>query len=103
MKRVGYTYILTNENNTTLYVGITADLVKRVEEHINKIHPNSFSAKYNLTKLVWFEGFNHIEDAITREKQLKAGNRKRKERLINSNNPNWEDLCPKIISGEIEV
>ncbi|MGV3598599.1 MAG: GIY-YIG nuclease family protein [Bacteroidota bacterium] len=103
MKRVGYTYILTNANNTTLYVGVTADLVKRIEEHIDKKFPNSFSAKYNLAKLVWFEGFNHIEEAIVREKQLKGGSRKRKEELINSNNPNWEDLYPKIISGEIEI
>lgn len=103
MKRVGYTYILTNANNTTLYIGVTADLMKRMEEHINKKFPNSFSAKYNLTTLVWFEGFNHIEEAIAREKQLKAGSRKRKEELVNTINPKWENLYFKIISGEIEV
>ncbi len=103
LKRVGFVYILTNKNNTTLYTGVTADLIKRVEEHKLKIKPNSFSTRYNLNKLIYFGGYNHIEEAIAREKQLKAGSRQKKIDLINSLNPTWEDLYSKILSGEIEI
>ena len=80
----GFIYIITNKNNTTLYVGVTSNLPKRLVEHKEKRHQNSFSARYNLNKLVYFEQFKMIGDAIGREKQLKAGNRTIKESLINN-------------------
>ena len=92
MKYGGYTYIMTNKNNTVLYTGVTSNLIKRVYEHKESIFPNSFTSKYNLNKLVYFEGFNRIEDAIAREKQIKGGSRRKKIELINSLNPEWNDL-----------
>ncbi|MHC1703447.1 MAG: GIY-YIG nuclease family protein [Tenuifilaceae bacterium] len=96
MKRGGYAYILTNKNNTVLYTGVTSDLSKRMFEHINKIHTTSFTSKYNINKLVYFEGFSRIEDAITREKQMKAGSRKKKIECVNKINPQWKDLIDEI-------
>jgi len=90
--RGGAVYILTNKNNTTLYVGVTSNLVKRVYEHIHKVHKQCFTARYNLNKLVYYEVCSRIEDAIQREKQLKAGSRKRKIDLIETLNPDWNDL-----------
>lgn len=86
-----YLYFLTNKNNSVIYVGVTSDLVKRVYQHKTKAY-KGFTAKYNCNKLVYFEEFSDVNQAITREKQLKSGNRKRKEDLINSNNPEWNDL-----------
>lgn len=97
MKKGGFVYIITNKNNTVVYVGVTEDLVRRIFEHKTKTNPKSFSARYNLEKLVYFEGFHSIEEAIIREKQLKAGNRKKKEFLINSLNPNWIDLYFELL------
>jgi len=97
MKRGGAVYILTNLNNTTLYTGVTSDLQKRIDEHKNKVFQDSFTAKYNLTKLVYYEGFHNIEEAILREKQIKGGSRANKEKLINSINPMWRDLYEEII------
>ena len=95
MKR-GFIYIITNKNNTTLYIGVTSNLPSRIIEHIEKRYQNSFSARYNLNKLVYYEHFQMIGDAIAREKQLKAGNRATKENLINSLNPDWNDLYEEI-------
>lgn len=78
----GFTYILTNKNNTTLYVGVTSNLVLRVKQHKEKHNPKSFTARYNLDKLVYFEAYHMIGDAIGREKQLKAGRRAQKVNLI---------------------
>ncbi|GAA4299387.1 GIY-YIG nuclease family protein [Aestuariibaculum suncheonense] len=86
-----YVYFMANKNNTVIYIGVTSDLLKRVYQHKTKFH-KGFSAKYNCDKLVYFEEFTDINLAISREKQLKAGNRKRKEDLINSINPEWNDL-----------
>jgi putative endonuclease len=94
--KTGFIYIITNKNNTTLYIGVTSNLPKRILEHKEKRYPNSFSAQYNLDKLVYFEQFQMICDAIAREKQLKAGNRTKKEQLINSINPSWNDLFEEI-------
>ena len=91
METIGYIYILTNQNNTVLYTGVTSDLVKRVQEH--KIHRfGGFTRKYNVTKLVYYETFGNIETAIEREKQIKSGSRQKKKILINSFNPEWKDL-----------
>jgi len=96
MQKSGYIYILTNKNNTTLYIGVTSDLIKRVWEHKNKF-VEGFSKKYNLTKLVYYQNCENIESAILREKQLKAGSRAKKEKLINSINLEWRDLYDEII------
>jgi|SRR5687767_10193728 len=97
MKRAGYVYIMTNKNNTTLYVGVTSDLQKRVYEHKNGLMPKSFSLRYKLFKLVYYEGFHSIEEAIAREKQIKGGSRAKKEKLIAAMNPQWKDLHKEIL------
>ncbi|MBC3758780.1 GIY-YIG nuclease family protein [Hyunsoonleella sp. SJ7] len=86
-----YVYFLTNKNNTVIYIGVTSNLEKRIYQHKTKAL-KGFTAKYNCDKLVYFETFSDINDAIAREKQLKSGNRKRKENLINKDNPEWNDL-----------
>ena len=88
----GFVYILTNNNNTVLYTGVTSNIKERVNQHKVKKHPDSFSARYNLTKLVYYEQFDTTGKAIKKEKQIKGGNRKKKEALINSMNPDWSDL-----------
>ena len=92
MHKGGYTYILTNENNTVLYVGVTSNLSKRIQQHITGHFKNAFTSRYNVTKLVYYEEFDSIVDAIAREKQLKAGSRKKKMDLIEKRNPEWNDL-----------
>lgn len=92
-----YIYILTNYEETTLYIGVTNNLVRRIFEHREKSN-SGFSKKYNLTKLVYYEIFPDIQHAILREKQLKGGSRKKKIELINNFNPNWNDLYYKIIN-----
>jgi putative endonuclease len=87
MEKGGAMYMLTNQHHTTLYTGVSSDLVSRIVEHREKVFPKSFTAKYNLNKLVYYELFHSIEEAIEREKQLKAGPRKQKEALINKMNP----------------
>ena len=86
-----YVYIMTNKNNTVLYTGITNDLKRRVFEHKNKLI-KGFSKKYNIDKLVYFELFDKVEEAIYREKRIKGGSRKRKIDLIASINREWKDL-----------
>jgi putative endonuclease len=92
MERGGFVYIMSNKNNTAIYTGVTSNLKNRIWEHKNKIHKGSFSSKYNVDKLVYFETFLSIEEAIAREKQIKAGSRQKKIILINSMNPEWKDL-----------
>ncbi|MDN3667865.1 GIY-YIG nuclease family protein [Echinicola jeungdonensis] len=96
MKKGGCIYIMTNKNNTTLYVGVTAKLESRVYQHKNNEIKSSFSFRYHLSKLVYFESFHSIEEAISREKQLKAGSRQKKLDLINSSNPEWKDLYDEL-------
>jgi len=86
-----YVYIMTNAGNTVLYTGVTNDLKGRVYEHKEKL-AGGFTGKYNITKLVYYEVFEDIKNAILREKQLKAGSRRRKIRLVNSMNKEWRDL-----------
>ena len=85
-------YIMTNEHHTVLYTGVTSNLNERINQHLTGKYPNSFTTRYNIRKLVWFEKFNPMNDAIKREKQLKAGSRNRKLELINRLNPGWIDL-----------
>jgi putative endonuclease len=98
MERGGAVYIMANKNNTTLYVGVTSNIVSRIYEHKEKVYPKSFTAKYNLNKLVYFEGFHSIEEAIAREKQIKGGSRKKKVQLIKSTNPLWKDLYEEVLN-----
>ena len=92
MERGGYVYIMTNKYNAVLYTGITCNLKSRIWEHKEKVFKNSFTKRYNITKLVYYERFMNIEEAIMREKQIKAGSRKKKTDLINIMNPCWKDL-----------
>ena len=92
MVRGGIVYILTNSHHTVLYVGITSDIPTRIYKHKIKENPKSFTAKYNCHKLLYFENFQFIEEAIDREKQIKKYSRKKKEDLINVLNPDWDDL-----------
>ena len=91
----GYVYILFNKRNGTLYTGITSDLVKRIYQHKQKF-VEGFTKKYSIDKLGYYEISDNIESAIVREKQIKAGSRKDKLKLIESINPNWEDLYYNI-------
>jgi putative endonuclease len=90
--RPGYVYILTNKGNTTLYVGVTSDLERRMKEHRSGLNPKSFTSRYKLFKLVYVETFQMIGDAIAREKQIKAGSRAKKIALIERDNPQWDNL-----------
>ncbi len=90
--RTYYVYLLTNANHTVLYTGVTNNLERRVAEHKAGIH-EGFTKKYNVHKLVFFETYASIMDAIAREKQIKGGSRAKKLVLINADNPNWEELA----------
>ncbi len=92
MPKKGYTYITTNKNHTVLYTGATSTLKDRIDRHRNKKYRRSFTAQYNVDKLVWYQEFDWIGDALAREKQIKAGSRKKKLDLINAMNPDWRDL-----------
>lgn len=95
MSRQPVVYILTNHVNTVLYIGVTTDVAKRVWEHREKA-VEGFAEKYNLYKLVYYECFESVVDAIEREKQLKKWSRKKKDWLIDRMNPTWEDLSDQI-------
>jgi putative endonuclease len=86
-----FVYILANKNNSVLYTGMTNSLMRRVWEHKAKLI-GGFTKNYNIDKPVYFEAFNNPTDAIKREKQIKAGSRKKKLELINNFNPEWKDL-----------
>jgi putative endonuclease len=98
----GFVYIITNNNNSVLYTGVTSDLKERLLQHKSKKHINSFSAKYNLNKLIYYEGYDTIGEAIKREKQIKSGSRKKKIDLINSVNPGWDDLG-LVLDGSLRL
>ena len=91
-----YVYIMTNFANTTFYIGVTSNLIKRIYEHENKII-RGFTSKYNLKKLVYFEETSDVNSALTREKQLKNWHRDWKINLIKSKNPNFADLHSTLI------
>ncbi|MBU4056534.1 GIY-YIG nuclease family protein [Patescibacteria group bacterium] len=90
-----YFYIMTNNFNTVIYAGVTNDLNRRVYEHKNKL-VKGFTSKYNITKLVYYEIYNNIIDAISREKQIKGGSRKKKIDLIKKENSEFKDLSPEV-------
>ena len=91
-----YVYILSNRLNTVIYTGMTKDLVRRVYEHKHHLDPDSFTAKYGVTKLVYYESTSDVKAAIEREKQIKSWSRKKKNALICRDNPEWKDLLPQI-------
>ena len=95
MERQYYIYILTNSHHTVLYTGVTNDLASRVYQHRNKAIPG-FTSRYNLDKLVFYEMTEDVTTAITREKQIKAGSRRKKLDLITAMNPQWLDLAEEL-------
>ena len=90
-------YILTNQNHQVLYTGVTSELKLRVEQHKSNANPKSFTARYNVDHLVYYEQFFDIAEAIIREKQIKAGSRQKKLDLINEFNPEWKDLYNDLL------
>ena len=96
-QRGGCVYITTNKLHTVLYTGVTSDLIGRVWDHKNKRYPNSYTAKYNCDKLVYYFFYSRIEEAIATEKAIKGGSRKSKMQLVNSINPEWKDLYDVLI------
>jgi putative endonuclease len=90
-----YVYIMTNDNNRVLYIGITNNIRQRVIEHREGVH-KGFTYLYNVTKLVYVERFKYVNNAILREKQLKEWRRAWKNELVNASNPDWHDLFPTL-------
>jgi putative endonuclease len=95
MNKQYYVYIMTNKNNSILYTGVTNNLKRRVFEHKNKL-VEGFTKKYNIDKLVFYEVYNDINDAITREKQIKSGSRAKKIKLIEEMNSRWNGMYDEI-------
>ncbi len=87
-----WAYMTANRLNGVIYTGVTSELKYRIQSHKTKKYKNSFSARYNVDKLVWFEEFDSIIAARARERQLKAGSRAKKVKLIEAMNPEWKDL-----------
>jgi putative endonuclease len=96
MHKGGCVYLITNQYNKVLYTGVTSALRARIWEHKTKYYPKSFTARYNCNKIVWYEAFPGIVEAIEREKQIKAGSRASKIKLIELMNPAWKDLWDEI-------
>lgn len=94
-----WVYFMANARNTVLYVGVTNDIARRVKEHKEHLDPHSFTARYNVEKLVWYEAHESIKAAIAREKQLKDWKREWKDALINEQNPDRNDLAEKGLLG----
>ena len=90
-----YVYIMTNQQHTTLYTGVTNDIYRRVDQHKSG-KGSKFTTKYHLTKLVYFEVFDYVHDALTREKQIKSGSRQNKIDLVNEINPDWKDMYDQL-------
>ena len=90
-------YFKTNARNKVLYVRVTSDLIVRVHQHKTKTFPDSFSVKYNVNKLVYYESFHTIEEAIAREKNIKDWKREWKDALVNAINPEWKDISDELL------
>jgi putative endonuclease len=95
MDKVYCVYIMTNDHRTVLYTGVTSDLKARVYQHREKLL-DGFTKRYNVCRLVYYEAGNDASGAIAREKQIKAGSRQKKVDLIDSINPEWEDLYDQL-------
>lgn len=96
MERGGSVYIMSNSTRTTIYIGVTSDLRTRVLQHKEHFYKGSFTDQYNCTLCIYYEHFRSIEEAIAREKEIKKWRREKKDRLISSMNPAWEDLWQAI-------
>jgi len=96
MRRQYYVYMMANKPYGTIYIGVTNDIVRRVLQHKNA-KSGSFTGRYELARLVYYEVFDWVQDAIEREKQLKSGSRRRKTDLIQAFNPTWRDLFDEIV------
>ncbi|MBX2860086.1 MAG: GIY-YIG nuclease family protein [Vampirovibrio sp.] len=96
MNRQYFVYLMTTPANKVLYIGVTNHLARRIYEHREGMTPG-FTKRYSVTKLVYFEIFNQPDLAIAREKQLKSWSRRRKNQLVESKNPHWEDLYKAIL------
>ncbi len=92
-----YVYMLTNEKGNVIYTGVTNDLIKRIYEHKNHLDKGSFTARYNVEKLVYYEVTSDVNAAIEREKQIKGWSRKHKNKLVESKNPNWDELYDSLL------
>ena len=92
-----YVYILSSATDVTIYTGVTKDLVRRVYEHKHNLDPDSFTARYGVHKLVYYEETTDVRAAIEREKQIKSWSRKKKNRLVETMNPTWEYLYGNIL------
>jgi putative endonuclease len=97
-----FVYILSN-NSQVLYIGVTSNLDSRMFEHIRERQPTSFTARYNLDSLVYYESYPTARDAIAREKQLKGWTRDRKKKLIQTMNPMWRNLLEDLKAGMLEL
>ena len=100
MDKYFYVYIVTNKNNNVLYTGVTNNLLRRIDEHRRKL-VKGFTSKYKVNKLVYYEEAQDIYGAIMREKQIKGYVRSKKIKLINSKNPQWEDLFEKLVNCDL--
>ncbi|HYD20615.1 MAG TPA: GIY-YIG nuclease family protein [Flavipsychrobacter sp.] len=96
MQKGGYVYIVTNKHHTTLYIGITSDLLRRIFQHKEHYIKKSFSDKYNIEKLVFYQEFSSIEEAILYEKKIKKWRREKKNELVTGMNAQWDDLYESI-------
>ncbi len=96
MERGGFVYIIANKSRNVIYIGVTSQLRNRIYEHKHHFHKGSFSDRYNLEYIIYYESFFSIEEAIEREKELKKWRREKKDALINAVNPNWIDLWGEI-------
>ncbi|WP_459212488.1 GIY-YIG nuclease family protein [Aquimarina rhabdastrellae] len=85
-------YMITNKKQGVLYIGVTKDLKRRIQQHKRKVHPTTFSARYNLNKLIYFERYSTKEEAYLRERQMKKWKRSWKIELIEKENPSWEEI-----------
>ena len=91
-----YVYIMTNSHKNVLYTGVNNNLIKRVYEHRNHLDKGSFTDRYNIEYLIYFETTSDVKAAIEREKQIKSWSRKKKNKLVESKNPEWKDLYDEI-------
>lgn len=94
-----FVYILTNQNRSVLYIGVTNDLERRLLEHVNHVNNHSFTARYKCHFLIYFEHYQYINDAIEREKEIKGWRRSKKEELISTENKDWEFWNDKILGS----
>jgi len=90
-------YAMTNKTRTTIYIGVTNNLAERVHQHRIKANSKSFTAKYNINRLVWYEYYDDISEAITREKQIKGWTREKKINIIRAMNPGLKDLADDLM------